>query len=70
MLEFVPGNLQSFWCQASGTSEDWGTRGDHVVGDVVLNGAVGRAHLCECRELRQEVEVGVTLLLWSDGRAG
>ena len=62
--------MQSFWCQASGTSGDWGIRGDDVVGDVVLDGAVRGAHLCECRELRQKIKVRVTLFLGSNGRAG
>ena len=68
-LKLFSGDLESFRCQASGTSGDWRTRSDDVVGDVVFDRRVRRAHLCERREMRQEVEVGVTWFLWGDGRA-
>jgi hypothetical protein len=70
MVELFPGDLESFWCQATGTGRDWGTYSDDVVCDVVFDRRVRRAYLCESRQLREKIEVGITCVFWSDGGAG
>jgi len=58
------------WGEASWTGGNWGASSLNVVGDVVLDWDVRSRDLGEGRKLRQQVEVGVGVVLGADGRAG
>ena len=69
VLKLLSGDLQPFWCQASGAGEGWRTCGLNVVRDIVFDSRVGRTHLRDGWEVREKFEIGGIGVLWCDVRA-